>query len=185
MLKYCIVDTVNFWNAVKHTPRHHHTSLTGSCAALGLGGRAVDLTSSLAAVFLLTCDLDCWDFAAWLLTEKRSWKHRWWWFLQFFSDKWNDNQWGKKKNNNILFRYLGDGAHGFGATLPEHQLLVTVQVLWRLNEAEVNQGLVPRPQTRLVHGQDGGRLSDAAAVNWDYGESDRRRPSSVSRNLEF
>lgn len=92
---------------------------------------------------------------------------------------------GKKKNNNILFRYLGDGAHGFGATLPEHQLLVTVQVLWRLNEAEVNQGLVPRPQTRLVHGQDGGRLSDAAAVNWDYGESDRRRPSSVSRNLEF
>lgn len=63
-------------------------------------------------------------------------------------------------------RYLGDGAHSFGASFSEHQLLVTVQVLGSLDEAEVNRGLVARPQTVFVHGEDGGGLPDAAAVNW-------------------
>lgn len=51
--------------------------LTGSCAALGLGGRAVDPASSLAAVpslkyFLLACILACWALAAWVFTDWRS-----------------------------------------------------------------------------------------------------------------
>lgn len=51
--------------------------LTGSCAALGLDGRAVDPASSLAAVpslevFLLACILDCWALAAWVFTDWRS-----------------------------------------------------------------------------------------------------------------
>lgn len=47
--------------------------------------------------------------------------------------------------------YLSDGAHGFGAALPEHQLVFTVQVLRGLDEAEVDGGLVPRPQAVLAH----------------------------------
>lgn len=35
-------------------------------------------------------------------------------------------------------QYLCDGAHCFGASLPEHQFLVTVQVLGGLDEAEVD-----------------------------------------------
>lgn len=62
-------------------------------------------------------------------------------------------------------RYLGDGTHSLGTSLPEHQLLVTVQIFRRLDEAEVDRRLVPRPQAVSVHGQDGGRLPYAAAVD--------------------
>lgn len=41
-----------------------------------------------------------------------------------------------------------------------------MQVLRGLDEAEVDQGLVPGAQAVSVHGQDGGRLPDAATVNW-------------------
>lgn len=62
-------------------------------------------------------------------------------------------------------RYLGDGTHSLGTSLPEHQLLVTVQILGSFDEAKVDRSLVPRPQAVSVHGQDGGRLPDAAAVD--------------------
>lgn len=61
--------------------------------------------------------------------------------------------------------YLSDGAHGFSAALSEHQLVVTVQILRSFDESEVNRRLVSRSQTVFVHGQNGGRLSDAATVN--------------------
>lgn len=61
--------------------------------------------------------------------------------------------------------YLGDGTHSLGTSLPEHQLLVTVQILWRFDEAEVDRSLVPRPQAVSVHGQDGGCLPYAATVD--------------------
>lgn len=61
--------------------------------------------------------------------------------------------------------YLGDGSHSLGTSLPEHQLLVTVQILWRFDEAEVDRCLVPRPQAVSVHGQDGGCLPYAATVD--------------------
>lgn len=64
-------------------------------------------------------------------------------------------------------RYLGDGTHSLGTSLPEHQLLVAVQVLGSFDEAEVDRSLVPRPQAVSVHGQDGGRLPYAAAVDWE------------------
>lgn len=38
--------------------------------------------------------------------------------------------------------YLGNGAYSLCATLSEHQPLVTVQVLWGLDEAEVDRSLV-------------------------------------------
>lgn len=40
--------------------------LTGSCAVLGLGGRAVDPASSVAdgPIFLLACIFACWALAA-------------------------------------------------------------------------------------------------------------------------
>lgn len=41
-----------------------------------------------------------------------------------------------------------------------------MHVLWSLDEAEVDRGLVARPQAVFVHGEDGGCLSDAAAVDW-------------------
>lgn len=66
--------------------------------------------------------------------------------------------------------YLGDGAHGLSAAFPEHQPLVYVQVLGRLDEAEVHSSLVPGAQTVLVHAQDGGCLPDAPAVHcWGSG----------------
>lgn len=34
--------------------------------------------------------------------------------------------------------YLSDGSHSLGATLSEHQPLVTVKVLWGFDEAEMN-----------------------------------------------
>lgn len=51
--------------------------LTGSCAVLGLGGRAVDPASSLAPmpsleVFLRPSILACWALAAWVFTDWRS-----------------------------------------------------------------------------------------------------------------
>lgn len=49
------------------------------------------------------------------------------------------------KGYGFKLRYLGDGAHSFCASFPKHQFLVTVQVLGRLDEAEVDCGLVPRP----------------------------------------
>lgn len=63
------------------------------------------------------------------------------------------------------FLYLCDGAHGFGAALPEHQFVLAVQVLWSLDETEMNGGLVACPQAVFAHAQDGRRLSDAAAVD--------------------
>lgn len=47
--------------------------------------------------------------------------------------------------NKLKLQYLGDGAHSFGASFPKHQFLVTVQVLWSLNETEMDCGLVPSP----------------------------------------
>lgn len=64
------------------------------------------------------------------------------------------------------FLYLCDCADGFGAPLPEHQFVLTVQVLWSLDETEVDGGLVACPQAVLVHAEDGRRLPDAAAVDW-------------------
>lgn len=44
-----------------------------------------------------------------------------------------------KTNNCSRARcYLGDGADCLGASLSEHQSLVAVQVLWSLDEAEVD-----------------------------------------------
>lgn len=63
--------------------------------------------------------------------------------------------------------YLGDGTHSLGTPLPEHQLLVAVQILGSFDEAEVDRSLVPRPQAVSVHGQDGGRLPYAATVDWE------------------
>lgn len=61
--------------------------------------------------------------------------------------------------------YLSDGTDGLGTSLSEHQLLVTVQILWRFDEAEVDRCLVPRPQAVSVHGHDGGCLPYAATVD--------------------
>lgn len=60
--------------------------------------------------------------------------------------------------------YLGDGANSLGATFPEHQPLVYVQVLRGLDEAEVDSGLVSCAQTVFIHAQDGSCLPDAPTV---------------------
>lgn len=68
------------------------------------------------------------------------------------------------------FLYLCDGAHGFGAPLSEHQLVLAVQILRSLDEAEMDGGLVARPQAVFAHAQDGRRLPDAAAVDCSRGD---------------
>ncbi len=55
-----------------------------------------------------------------------------------------------------------------------------MQVLWGLDEAEVDTGLVPCPEAVSVHGQDGGCLPDAAAVDW----CDSERESVIQLLLE-
>lgn len=111
--------------------------LTGSCVVLGLGGRAVDPASSLAAVpslevFLMPSILACWALAAWVFTDWRSWKHK---HSQCQLTRSGPTM---KYRHYCQLQYLCDGAHSFGASLPEDQFLVTVQVLGGLDEAEVD-----------------------------------------------
>lgn len=53
--------------------------------------------------------------------------------------------------SNQKLQYLGDGAHSFGTSFPEHKLLITVQVLGGLDEAKVDCGLIPCPETVFIH----------------------------------
>ena len=61
--------------------------------------------------------------------------------------------------------YLGNTAHGFGASFPEHHTSVRSDELWVLDEPEATAGLVPSSQVVSVHGNDGGSLASAATVN--------------------
>lgn len=82
--------------------------------------------------------------------------------------------------------YLCDGAHGLGAALPEHQLVLAVQVLRSLDEAEVDSGLVACAQAGFAHAQDGRRLPDAAAVDCRRGDGVSERTAGIlqpGRNL--
>ena len=64
-------------------------------------------------------------------------------------------------------------AHSLGPALPEHHVRAGAEVLWVLVEAEAAGSLVSRAQVLLVHGDDGGRLSQAATVNCIDRERDR------------
>lgn len=75
LLKF--VTSYVFCKTCTHKDSPSTVLLTGSCAVVGLGGRAADPLSSLAVVpslelFLLARDLDCWALAAWVFTEWRS-----------------------------------------------------------------------------------------------------------------
>jgi len=61
--------------------------------------------------------------------------------------------------------YLGNAAHGFGASFPEHHASVGADELRVLDEPEATASLVSCPQVVSVHGYDGGSLTSAATVN--------------------
>lgn len=60
--------------------------------------------------------------------------------------------------------YLGDSADSFGTPLTKNQPLVYVQVLWSLDEAEVDSGFIPSAQAVFVHAKDSGCLANATTM---------------------
>lgn len=55
--------------------------------------------------------------------------------------------------------------NSLGPTLTEHHALACLEVLWVLDEAEVDASLVPCPQALLRHRQDAGSLPDTPAMH--------------------
>lgn len=87
----------------------------------------------------------------------------------------------KKKKAGLFSLYLSDGTHSFGAAFPEDQPLVYMQVLRGFDEAKVHRGFVPRPQAVLVHAEDRGRLTDAAAMHCGWNAQRLSAAGAVSR----